>query len=210
MTGYGPSPDTPFPIAGVQRLGFLKNFITRPTIIVGDYTYYDDPRGPAHFEEHVLYHFDFIGDRLIIGKYCSIAAETTFIMNGGNHMTSWLTTYPFPVFGHGWEAVEQPQWPFRGDTQVGNDVWLGYRATIMPGVTIGDGAIVATAAVVTRDVPPYAIVGGNPAALIRSRFDPPTVERLQAIAWWDWHPEKVTRNLRLICGGDVEALERAV
>lgn len=210
MTDHGPSPDRPFPIPGVERLGFLKNFITRPTIIVGDYTYYDDPRGPAHFEEQVLYHFDFIGDRLIIGKYCSIAAETTFIMNGGNHMTSWLTSYPFPVFGHGWELAERPQWPMRGDTNVGNDVWLGYRATVMPGVTIGDGAIVASAAVVTRDVPAYTIVGGNPAAAIRSRFDPATVERLRAIAWWEWDVEKVTRNVRIICAGDVGALERAV
>ncbi|HET7603307.1 MAG TPA: CatB-related O-acetyltransferase [Gemmatimonadales bacterium] len=205
----GPSPETRFPIPGTRRLGFLKHFITRPGIIVGDYTYYDDPRGPERFEDHVLYHFDFIGDRLIIGKYCSIAAEATFIMNGGNHMTSWLTNYPFPVFGHGWEGAEPPAWPNRGDTRVGNDVWLGYRATVMPGVTIGDGAIVATASVVTRDVPPYAIVGGNPAAIIRFRFDPATVERLRAIAWWDWDAARVTRNVALICAGDVEALERA-
>lgn len=209
MTPNGPSPETPYPIPGVQRLGFLKNFITRSTIEVGDYTYYDDPRGPEHFERQVLYHFDFIGDRLIIGRYCSIAAEATFIMNGGNHMTTWLTTYPFPIFGHGWELAEPPRWPYRGDTRVGNDVWIGYRATIMPGLTIGDGAIVATGAVVTRDVPPYAIVGGNPAAVLRSRFDPATVERLRAIAWWDWDSAKVTRNVRHICAGDVEALERA-
>jgi len=147
---------------------------------------------------------------LIIGRYCSIAAETTFIMNGGNHMTSWVTTYPFPVFGQGWEKMEPPNWPHRGDTRVGNDVWIGYRATIMPGVTIGDGAVVATAAVVTRDVPAYAIVGGNPAGVIRPRFDAETVERLQAIAWWDWDAEKVTRNVGLICSGDVGALERAI
>jgi virginiamycin A acetyltransferase len=210
MTDHGPSPDSRWPIPGVTRLGFLRNFITRHTIIVGDYTYYDDPRGPEHFEEQVLYHFDFIGDRLIIGKYCSIAAETTFIMNGGNHMTSWLTTYPFPVFGSGWESAQPPNWPNRGDTRVGNDVWLGYRATIMPGITIGDGAIVATASVVTRDVPPYAIVGGNPAGIIRSRFDALTVDRLLAVAWWDWDAAKVTRNLGTICSGDVSALEQAV
>lgn len=137
MTPNGPSPETPYPLPGVQRLGFLKNFITRSTIEVGDYTYYDDPRGPEHFERQVLYHFDFIGDRLIIGRYCSIAAEATFIMNGGNHMTTWLTTYPFPIFGHSWELAEPPRWPYRGDTRVGNDVWIGYRATIMPGLTIG-------------------------------------------------------------------------
>jgi virginiamycin A acetyltransferase len=193
----------------VDRRGFLRHFITRPGIIVGDYTYYDDPRGPERFEDHVLYHFDFIGDRLVIGRYCSIAAEATFIMNGGNHMTSWFTTYPFPIFGQGWEVAAPAQWPHRGDTRVGNDVWIGYRATIMPGVTIGDGAVVATAAVVTRDVPPYAVVGGNPATVIRMRFDTATVERLLAIAWWDWDAGKVTRNVRAICGGDIEALERA-
>jgi virginiamycin A acetyltransferase len=209
MPEHGPLPETRWPIAGVSRLGFLKNFITRPSIIVGDYTYYDDPRGPEHFEEHVLYHFDFVGDRLVIGRFCSIAAETTFVMNGGNHMTTWLTTYPFPIFGHGWESAAPPQWPQRGDTRVGNDVWIGYRATLMPGISVGDGAVIATAAVVTRDVPPYAVVGGNPATVIRSRFDPDTVKRLLAVAWWDWKIEKVTRHLSAICGGDVEALERA-
>ena len=209
MSGAGPSPDIRFPIPGVQRLGFLKNFITRTNIVVGDYTYYDDPRGPGRFEDHVLYHFDFIGDRLVIGRYCSIAAETTFIMNGGNHMTSWLTTYPFSIFGQGWEVAAPEAWPQRGDTRVGHDVWLGYRATVMPGITIGDGAIVASASVVTRDVPAYAVVGGNPAATLRFRFDPPTVERLLKLAWWDWDAAKVTRNVRLICAGDVEALERA-
>jgi virginiamycin A acetyltransferase len=209
MPEHGPSPEARWPIAGVTRLGFLKNFITRPSIIVGDYTYYDDPRGPEHFEEHVLYHFDFVGDRLVIGKFCSIAAETTFIMNGGNHMTTWLTTYPFPIFGHGWAGTEPPRWPQRGDTRVGNDVWIGYRATIMPGISVGDGAVIATAAVVTRDVPPYAVVGGNPATTIRSRFDPATVDRLLAVAWWDWEIEKVTRHVGAICSGDVGALERA-
>ena len=146
----GPSPDTRLPIPGVTRTGFLKPFITRPNITVGDYTYYDDPRGPEYFESNVLYHFDFIGDRLVIGKYCSIAAEAKFIMNGGNHPTAWLTTYPFPVFGNGWELPTAPEWPSRGDTVVGNDVWIGYGATVMPGVRIGDGAIVATASVVTE------------------------------------------------------------
>lgn len=204
---YGPSPDTRHPIPGVTRTGFLKPFITRPNIIVGDYTYCDDPRGPEHFEENVLYHFDFVGDRLVIGKYCSIAANVKFIMNGGNHPTTWMTTYPFPIFGEGWESAMPSEWPTRGDTIVGNDVWIGYGATIMPGVRIGDGAIIATAAVVTKDVPPYAIVGGNPAQLLRYRFDEQTIARLLEIQWWDWDREKVTRNVRALCSGDVSALE---
>lgn len=209
MTATGPSPETRHPIPGVTRTGFLRPFITRPTIEVGEYTYYDDPRGPEHFESNVLYHFDFIGDRLVIGRYCSIASGVTFIMNGGNHPTTWMTTYPFPVFGGGWEAAMPSSWPTRGDTLIGNDVWVGYGATIMPGVTIGDGAIIATASVVTKDVPPYAIVGGNPAALIRYRFDDATIRRLLAIRWWDWDAAKVTRHVQALCAGDVEALERA-
>jgi len=206
----GPSPEARHPIAGVTRTGFLKPFITRPTIIVGDYTYYDDPRGPEHFEANVLYHFDFIGDRLVIGRFCSIAAEVRFIMNGGSHPLTWMTTYPFPVFGHGWEAAMPAAWPNRGDTVVGNDVWIGYGAIIMPGVSIGDGAIVATASVVTKDVPPYAIAGGNPATVMRYRFDESTVARLRALRWWDWDAARITRNVRAICDGDVGALAAAV
>lgn len=204
---FGPSPDTRYPIPGVTRTGFLKPFITRPNIIVGDFTYYDDPRGPEHFEENVLYHFEFNRDRLIIGRYCSIAAEVRFIMNGGNHPTNWLTTYPFPIFGRGWEEAMPAEWPARGDTVVGNDVWIGYGAIIMPGVRIGDGAIIATVAVVTKDVPSYAIVGGNPATILRYRFKEETIARLLAIRWWEWDAATVAKNVRALCGGDVDALE---
>jgi virginiamycin A acetyltransferase len=204
----GPSPTLRYPIPGVTRTGFLNQFITRPTIVVGDYTYYDDPRGPEHFESNVLYHFDFIGDRLLIGRFCSIAAETRFIMNGGNHPTSWVSTYPFPVFGSGWEGAMPSDWPNKGDTIVGSDVWIGYAATIMPGVRIGDGAIVASCAVVTRDVPPYAIVGGNPATVLRSRFDDATVTRLLALRWWDWDAETITRRVGELCSDNVEAILR--
>ena len=205
----GPSPETRHPIAGVTRTGFLKPFITRPNIVVGDYTYYDDPGGPECFEANVLYHFDFVGDRLVIGKFCSIGAGTRFIMNGGNHHTTWLTTYPFPIFGQGWEAAMPPSWPNKGDTVVGNDVWFGHDALRMPGVSIGDGAIVATRAVVTRAVPPYAIVGGNPATVLRYRFDHATIARLLQVRWWDWDAAKITRNVRAICGSEVAALEAA-
>jgi virginiamycin A acetyltransferase len=202
----GPSPSTRHPVDGADRVGFLKNFITRPNIEVGDYSYYDDPKGAGQFEKNVLYHFDFIGDRLVIGRFCSIAAETRFIMNGGNHATTWLTTYPFPIFGEGWEVATPESWPNRGDTIVGHDVWIGYGCTIMPGVQIGNGAIVATNSVVTRDVEPFAIVGGNPAELIRYRFDERTRRSLGEIGWWNWHAEKITRNIRAICSGDLEAL----
>ncbi len=209
MNLTGPPPDSRHPIAGVTRTAFLKPFITRPNISVGDYTYYDDPKGPEHFEANVLYHFDFIGDRLIIGKFCSIAAEVKFIMNGGNHATDWLTTYPFPIFGHGWEAAMPARWPMKGDTVVENDVWIGYGALITPGIRIGNGAIIATGSVVTKDVPPYAIAGGNPASIIRMRFDASTVERFEKIRWWDWDAEKITRNVKAICGADVTQLEKA-
>jgi virginiamycin A acetyltransferase len=206
----GPNPSLRHPLPGAERLGFLKNFVTRPTIEVGDYTYYDDPAGPERFEENVLYHFDFIGDRLIIGRFCSIAAETRFIMNGGNHATTWFTTFPFPIFGNGWERATPDSWPNKGDTVVGNDVWIGYGSTIMPGVNIGHGAIIATGSVVVRDVDPFAIVGGNPATPIRYRFDEPTRDTLLAIAWWDWGPEKLTRNVEAICSADLDALRAAV
>jgi virginiamycin A acetyltransferase len=206
----GPSPEERHPLSDVSRLGFLKNFITRKTIQVGDYTYYDDPAGPERFEQNVLYHFDFIGDRLLIGRFCSIAAEVRFIMNGGNHPTNWITTYPFPIFGRGWEVAQPDAWPNRGDTRVGNDVWIGYGALIMPGVTIGDGAIIATGSVVTKNIPPYAIAGGNPASVIRYRFDERAIERLLKLRWWDWPIERITAHVRLICAGDIGALERAL
>ena len=161
------------------------------------------------FERNVLYHFDFIGDKLLIGRFCSIAAETRFIMNGGNHPTDWLTTYPFPVFGEGWEVANPESWPTRGDTVVGHDVWIGYGVTVMPGVSIGNGAIVAAESVVTRDVEAFDIVGGNPAKHIRHRFDEPTRGALQEMAWWHWDAEKITRHVRAICSGDVSALRRA-
>lgn len=206
----GPSPDTKYPIEGIKRTGFLKHFITRPNIEVGDYSYYDDPRGVEHFESNVLYHFDFIGDRLIIGRFCSIAAETRFIMNGGNHVTDWFATFPFPVFGHGWETAMPATWPYRGDTVVGHDVWIGYGSTIMPGIQIGHGAVIAARSVVTKDVEPFSIVGGNPAGPIRYRFDEQTRRKLLEIAWWDWDVDKISRNVRAICGGDLSSLQAAV
>lgn len=158
----------------------------------------------------MLYHFDFIGDKLIIGKFCAIARDVKFIMNGANHQVSGFSTYPFYIFGNGWEkAAPAPEdLPFKGDTRIGHDVWIGYNATIMPGVNIGHGAIIASQAVVTKDVPPYAIVGGNPATVIKLRFEPEVIDKLLAIAWWDWPIEKISEHLPAIVSADLSQLAR--
>jgi len=203
-----PSPDNPHPLAGFPQVCFIKNTVKNPAIIVGDYTYYDDPEDSAGFERNVLYHFDFIGDKLVIGKFCAIARGVRFIMNGANHRLSGFSTYPFFIFGSGWEsaAPKPSEMPFKGDTVVGNDVWLGYEALVMPGVKVGNGAIIAARSVVTSDVPAYAVVGGNPARVLKMRFDAQTIAGLEAIAWWNWPVEKITRALPLISGADIEAL----
>lgn len=195
---------------GVPQLCFLKPLLTRPNIEVGDYTYYHDFEDVAHFERNVRYHFDFTGDKLVIGRFCMIASGVTFIMNGGNHLSDAISTFPFAIFGKGWEhAMEGRSYPHKGDTRIGNDVWIGSQATIMMGVQVGDGAIIATNATVTKDVPPYAIVGGNPAQVLRMRFSPEEVARLLEIRWWDWPVEKITRNLALLTRMDITALAQA-
>ena len=196
---------------GFPQVCFIKNTVRNPNIIIGDYTYYDDPDDAENFERNVLYHFPFIGDKLIIGKFCALARGVKFIMNGANHKLSGISTYPFQIFGNGWEKVmPQPgDLPYKGDTIVGNDVWIGYEALIMPGVRIGNGAIVSSRSVVVSDVAPYSVVGGNPAKLIRHRFEPDVIAALEDIAWWDWPVEKITRHLDLIVGGDIEKLRRA-
>ena len=201
------------PIAEHPRVGFIRNLITRPNIVAGDFSYYDDPLGPERFEDEcVLYHYPFMGDRLIIGKFCAIASGIRFIMNGANHVLTGFSTFPFGIFGDAWREgfdVSSLAAGGRGDTVVGNDVWIGTEATIMPGVRIGDGAIVAAKSVVTHDIPPYAIVGGNPARLLRIRFEDSVVHRLIEIAWWDWPVDRITRNLAAIRGCDLDALENA-
>ena len=203
--GSGPDPRGLHPLPEHPRTCYIKNFVKNPNIVIGDYTYYDDPDGPENFEKNVLYHFDFIGDKLIIGQFCAIATGVKFIMNGANHNIGGFSTYPFPIFACGWEKKLPPDYTFpsRGDTVVGNDVWIGYASVIMPGVRIGDGAVVASCALVTKDVPPYAIVGGHPARVIRRRFDDATVAALLEIRWWDWDAEKITRNLDAICSTDI-------
>lgn len=207
-----PSPNSRHPLGHTDRVVFLKAVVSGSNISVGDYSYYDDPVAPEAFQENnVLYHFDFVGDRLDIGKFCALASGTTFIMNGANHRLDGPSTFPFPIFGGAWaEHMDLlANLPLKGDTTVGHDVWFGYESTVMPGVTIGHGAIVAAKAVVTKDVPPYAMVAGNPARVVGMRFDEETVERLLRVGWWDWPIEQITLNVRAIMAGDVAALEAA-
>ena len=208
MSAY-PDPTTMYPLGDIDRLVFLKTVISSPLIEVGDFTYYDDPKGPEGFEQNVLYHFPFIGDRLVIGRFCQIAAETKFIMNGGNHRMDGFTTFPFLIFGGDWanQAGDETDFAGRGDTIIGNDVWIGYDALIMPGTVIGDGAIIAARSVVTKDVPPYAVVAGNPAKVVRMRFDEATVDALLSVRWWDWDIETITAHIPEICGQDIKMLK---
>ena len=202
-----PDKDQKFPLANYERLCFLKNVIQNPNIIVGDYTYYDDFENVENFEKNIKYHFDFIGDKLIIGKFCMIASNVTFIMNGANHLTDSITSYPFAIFGHDWSnAMEGKSYPTKGDTIVGNDVWIGYNSTIMPGIRIGDGAIIATNSTITKDVEPYTIVGGNPAKEIRKRFTEKETIKLLEIKWWNWTIEKITQNLKHLTDTKIDNL----
>ncbi len=202
-----PDPNNTFPLENYKRLCFLKNVIKNPNIIVGDYTYYDDFENVENFEKNVKYLFDFNGDQLIIGKFCMIASDVSFIMNGGNHLSKAITSYPFAIFGKDWsDAMEGKSYPNKGNTEIGNDVWIGHKATIMPGISIGHGAIVGSYSIVTKDVAPYAIVGGNPAVEIRKRFNEEEVEYLLNLKWWDWPIEKITKNLNLLTGSDPEKL----
>lgn len=201
-----PDPNTLYPIEGITRTVFLKNIIRNPQIIVGDYTYYDDPEDVHNFEKNVLYLFDFMRDKLVIGKFCQIASGVRFIMNGSNHAMHGISTYPFKVFGKAWkEASLDVQ--SKGDTIVGHDVWIGHSATVMQGITIGHGAIIGTHSLVTKDVAPYSIMGGNPAKLLRKRFDDETIALLLRLSWWDWPIEKITENLEAITKGDIKIFE---
>lgn len=204
----GPNPKDKHPMNGLPQVCFIQNTVSNPNIIIGDYTYYDDPEDSENFERNVLYHFPFVGDRLIVGKFCALARGVKFIMNGANHKMKGFSTYPFFAFQNGWENVApQPgEIPYKGDTIVGNDVWIGYEAVIMPGVTVGDGAIVAAKSVVVSDVAPYTIVGGNPAKCIRQRFSDEIIQSLVEVAWWNWEIEKITRNLEIIVAADIESL----
>ena len=193
---------------------YLQNVVDDPSISVGDYTIYDDfVNDPRDFQRNnVLYHYPINQERLVIGKFCSIACGAKFLFNSANHTLRSLSTYIFPVLFEEWglDVARIPEaWDNRGDIVIGNDVWIGYEAVVLAGVTIGDGAIVAARAVVTKDVPPYTIVGGVPARPIRRRFSDSEIDQLLELKWWDWPEEKIAANLNAIQSGDLEGLRRA-
>ena len=202
-----------YPRTGDTQTVYLKSVVTRPTIEVGDFTIYNDfVNNPRDFEKNnVLYQYPINNDRLIIGKFCSIACGAKFIFNCANHSLKSLSTYTFPLFFEEWDlpkAEVATAWDNKGDIVIGNDVWIGYDAVIMAGVTIGDGAIIGTRAVVTKDVAPYSIVGGVPAKEIRKRFTPEIIKRLQEIQWWNWPEEKIRESIQAIQSGDISAIDK--
>ena len=200
-----------YPRSGDTQTIYLKNGITDPGIEVGDYTIYNDfENDPRDFQKNnVLYHYPINHDRLVIGKFCSIACGAKFLFTSANHTLRSLSTYTFPIFFEEWGLDKKcvaNAWDNKGDIVIGNDVWIGYEAVILSGVTVGDGAIIGARAVVTKDVPPYAIVVGVPAKIIRKRFDEDTIAKLGRLRWWDWDREKIKRNITAIQSGDLAAL----
>ncbi len=201
-----------YPRPGDTQIVYLQDVVTGPNIEVGAYTIYNDfVHDPRDFERNnVLYHYPVNGDRLKIGKFCSVACGAKFLFTSGNHSLRSLSTYTFPIFYEQWGLDSKnirDAWDNKGDIVIGNDVWIGYEAVILSGVTVGDGAVIGTRAVVTKDVPPYTIVGGVPARPIRRRFDPQTIARLEELRWWDWEEERIARNLSAIQSGRPDLLE---
>lgn len=200
-----------YPRTGDTQTIYLKTAISNSNITVGDYTMYNDfVNDPTDFEKNnVLYHYPINHDKLVIGKFCSIACGAKFLFNSANHTMNSLSTYPFPLFFEEWELEKKDvteAWDNKGDIIIGNDVWIGYETVIFAGVTIGDGAIIGTRSVVIKDVPPYTIVGGMPAKPIRKRFDDETIEELLKLKWWDWTEEKIIQNIKAIKSGHIEQL----
>lgn len=202
-----PNPNTVHPIAGYDKEIYVKPTIKNPNIIVGDFTYIAD----SEFECHVTHHYDFIGDKLIIGKFCQIAAGVEFVMNGANHQMNAVSTFPFYTL-EGWKMnpPATSDMPFKGDTVIGNDVWIGQNATILPGVHIGDGAIIGANSVIGSDVEPYTIVVGNPAEAIRYRFDEELTELLLKFKWWDKPIEEINELIPILTSSDLEKVKAEI
>lgn len=208
-----PDKDQAFPNPAIPSLCYIKNVVKNPRIIVGDYTYYDDSDGADRFEEHVTHFYDFIGDRLVIGNFCAIAKGVNFVMNGANHRMDCATTYPFYIMGGDWGSMIAPvgdELPHKGDTVVGNDVWIGQNVTLMPGVHIGDGAIIGANATVASDIPAYAVAAGNPARVVRKRFDDETVALLERLQWWNLPIEEIDRLMPVLTLPDEKRMRTAV
>ncbi len=205
--GMKPNPDKVFPIEGNETVTYIKPTIKNPNIIVGDFTYFSD----TDFENHVTHHYDFYGDKLMIGRFCQVASGVTFIMNGANHQMNAVSTYPFYLF-EGWDQEVPPlsELPVKGDTVVGNDVWIGQNATILPGVHIDDGAIIGMNSVVGSDIPPYTIAAGNPAREIRKRFDDELVQLLLKLRWWDKSIEEINSLIPVLSCGNLEKTKEAL
>ena len=201
--GCRPDPNTVYPIPGYDREIYVRPTIRNPNILVGDFTYIAD----SEFESHVTHHYDWNGDRLIIGKFCQIAAGVEFVMNGANHQMNAVSTFPFYTL-EGWDMAppDRSDLPLRGDTVIGNDVWIGQNAVILPGVTIGDGAIIGANSVVGSDVPPYTIVVGNPARELRRRFDDELIDLLLRFRWWDRSIEEINALIPILTNSDLEAV----
>jgi len=205
--GIKPNPDKVFPVPGFKTVTYVKPTITNPNIIVGDFTYFSD----VFFERHVTHRYDYYPEKLIIGKFCQIASGVNFVMNGANHQMNAVTTFPFYIL-EGWEQPVPPlsEMPLKGDTVVGNDVWIGQNSTIMPGVKIGDGAIIGMNSVVASDVEPYTIVAGNPAKKIRQRFDNELIALLLRFKWWDKSIDEINSLIPILTSSDVEAVKQKI
>lgn len=205
--GITPNPNNPFPMHGISYITYVKPTLKNPNIIVGDFTYISD----SDFESHVTHHYDFNGDKLIIGKFCQIAAGVEFIMNGANHQMNAVSTFPFYIF-EGWdmEAPSPSDLPLRGDTIIGNDVWIGQNATILPGVQIGDGAIIGANSVVGSDVAPYTIVVGNPARMVKKRFDEELISLLLRLKWWDKGIDTINSLIPILTNSNLDFVREEI
>lgn len=202
---FGPDKNKLYPNENIKTVCYISNLPKKPNVDIGEYTYYsDNKKSPELFYENIQHHYEFLGDKLIIGKFCAIAEGIKFIMNGANHRMNGITTYPFNIFAGGWERVTPKieDLPFKGDTIIENDVWIGQNVTIMPGIKVGDGAIIAADSTVVRSIEPYAVYGGNPAKFIRKRFSDDKVEFLLKLQWWNWDEEKIFNNLEKLTSED--------